>query len=1277
MTEFFGFDGNDSFFGGAADDDAEGVGGADTFYGRGGDDSLGGGTGPDSLFGGGNDDTLNADFAGDGDRLFGGAGTDKAVMNLFGGTGELVFSLAGGGATSAATLAGSTGAVLVGIEEVDIGGGNLSDTLSGSSGSDTLRGGSGDDTLFGGSGDDVLSGSAITGQDKIYGGSGTDTAVFSAIRGNGSVVFDFATAGPVILQQAGQNGQTLYSMEAVSFNGVDDNDTLGGGVADDFLSGGTGLDTIYGSEGDDRLYGSAGSDSLFGGSGDDSLNVGDGGGLASGGSGVDLLRHFGSSDSDVLVNIGGESGSFLDVSFSDIEAMSLFLRGDGDVLFIGGDGGDRVVVNTGNDGLAGNGGDDVLFGGLGDDQLYGGVGDDRLDASSGLNHLFGGSGNDTLSVRPGAASTVSGGSGVDTFALVTEVAGDTLVQAKAGPTGQFVGITYSSVEALSFRLSGNANMTIRGGEGADFVRVVTGNDTLVGFSGDDTLIAEDGINKIFGGSGEDTAFLHLTESVGDVTFDHSAFDRAAIFADGNRVAGIERLNLSSGSGDDRLTGDSGADSFDGGGGDDALRGRDGDDSLYTSNRGTLFGAEGDDSLEGRLASDSLYENDGADFSIFGGDGDDDIDVLANIGSDRAMTARLEGRSGDDAISLGAANVGSAIASGGSGNDYIVVEADDLRGSFAEILGFGGAGSDTLLADEFYAESIFSVRLYGGIGNDTISGNSQSLLSGSADDITLFGGNGADLLGVGTISGNSFDVSYDIGLSFIGGAGGDVIFGQDAEGDDYARAGSGFDRIFGGSGEDTFVIGEGELLAGEQIVGGAGSDTLFLVGGNSAANLLDLSEVEVIVNMFAGGGDDHLFGNDKNDDFRGQDGNDFLYGLSGSDSLRGQSGDDSLEGGSGEDTLFGGSGTDRIEAGDGRDRLIGGDGVDLLFGDSGQDTLNGASGVDTAYGGRGNDTFIVDTLGDRVVERESGGLSDLVRSNALEITLGSGSEAFVERVIVTRAAGAARVEGSDSDNTILGNTADNLFFGREGDDILNGKGGSDTAVGGLGDDTFVVDTTSDLVREQSGRGTDLVRAETDYTLPDGTATAFVENLRLQGGFGNIDGTGNSLDNTIEGNSGANRLAGNQGADHLLGGQGGDLLFGGQGGDLMEGEGGSDTINMGADDTAFGGNGSDDFRFNGAALSTTGSGGPLIGDFDGVRLGKANGADTLLFATGLEVGSFAYVRGQAFSGGGNSEARFAGDRQVEVDRDGDGAADIFFLVEGLSQAGQLTSADFFWA
>lgn len=83
---------------------------------------------------------------------------------------------------------------------------------------------------------------------------------------------------------------------------------------------------------------------------------------------------------------------------------------------------------------------------------------------------------------------------------------------------------------------------------------------------------------------------------------------------------------------------------------------------------------------------------------------------------------------------------------------------------------------------------------------------------------------------------------------------------------------------------------------------------------------------------------------------------------------------------------------------------------------------------------------------------------------------------------------------------------------------------------------------------------------------------------------------------------------------------------------------------------------------------------MADFEGVRLHDNKGVDKLVFATGLEVGTFSYIGTGALSAGGNSEARFAGNEQMEVDRDGNGAADILFKVGDLTQAGDLTSSDF---
>ncbi|MEH2281812.1 MAG: hypothetical protein V7K90_10875 [Nostoc sp.] len=59
-------------------------------------------------------------------------------------------------------------------------------------------------------------------------------------------------------------------------------------------------------------------------------------------------------------------------------------------------------------------------------------------------------------------------------------------------------------------------------------------------------------------------------------------------------------------------------------------------------------------------------------------------------------------------------------------------------------------------------------------------------------------------------------------------------------------------------------------------------------------------------------------------------------------------------------------------------------------------------------------------------------------------------------------------------------------------------------------------------------------------------AYLENLILTGTSA-INGTGNSLNNTITGNSANNQLNGGAGNDILVGGAGNDILTGGAGGD----------------------------------------------------------------------------------------------------------------------------------
>jgi Ca2+-binding RTX toxin-like protein len=132
----------------------------------------------------------------------------------------------------------------------------------------------------------------------------------------------------------------------------------------------------------------------------------------------------------------------------------------------------------------------------------------------------------------------------------------------------------------------------------------------------------------------------------------------------------------------------------------------------------------------------------------------------------------------------------------------------------------------------------------------------------------------------------------------------------------------------------------------------------------------------------------------------------------------------------------------------------------------------------------------------------------------------------------------------------GNNSSNLITGNSGNNILNGRNGNDTLIGGAGNDTYYVDNTGDRLLENANEGTDTVRSTITYTLGNN-----LENLILQG-TGNINGTGNTLNNRITGNSGNNRLNGGDGNDTLIGAAGNDTLNGGTGADSMVGGLGND-------------------------------------------------------------------------------------------------------------------------
>jgi Ca2+-binding RTX toxin-like protein len=180
-------------------------------------------------------------------------------------------------------------------------------------------------------------------------------------------------------------------------------------------------------------------------------------------------------------------------------------------------------------------------------------------------------------------------------------------------------------------------------------------------------------------------------------------------------------------------------------------------------------------------------------------------------------------------------------------------------------------------------------------------------------------------------------------------------------------------------------------------------------------------------------------------------------------------------------------------------------------------------------------YVIDNALDTIVELAGGG------SDTVEASITHALAANVENLTLTGAT-AINATGNDLGNLLTGNAAINTLSGGGGDDTLNGGAGSDRMAGGLGNDNYVVDSTSDIVTEAPGEGTDTVTASVTWTL--GTN---VENLTLIGSA-NLNGTGNDLDNVIVGNAGSNSLSGGAGNDLLDGGLGTDTMTGGTGNDI---------------------------------------------------------------------------------------------------------------------------------
>jgi Ca2+-binding RTX toxin-like protein len=286
----------------------------------------------------------------------------------------------------------------------------------------------------------------------------------------------------------------------------------------------------------------------------------------------------------------------------------------------------------------------------------------------------------------------------------------------------------------------------------------------------------------------------------------------------------------------------------------------------------------------------------------------------------------------------------------------------------------------------------------------------------------------------------------------------------------------------------------------------------------------------------------------------------ISGLGGADTLtggfladntiRGGVGNDELHGGAVLDRLYGDAGDDTIDAWQSGDaQLFGGAGNDELTGSLlYASVLDGGAGSDTMTGGEGGDVFVVDHVGDVIVENyvpefdNQPNPIDLVRSS-VNFSLGS----FLENLTLT-GAGDLKGLGGAGANEIVGNAGSNMLDGGGGGDTLSGGTGADTLLGGSGAD-----------RLEGGAGADLIDggAGADTATYAGSKAGVAASLSKPA-FGAGDGAGDRFDSieSLVGSRFGDTLAGSAAADSLAGGDGDDVLIGGAGADLLNGGAGLD-------------------------------------------------------------------------------------------------------------------------
>ncbi|MFZ2726350.1 MAG: hypothetical protein WAX77_08880 [Methylococcaceae bacterium] len=910
--------------------------------------------------------------------------------------------------------------------------------------------------LFGNAKDNILDGTQNSGSNTLIGMAGNDTYVM----GTGDRVIE-ATGTNYTIDTGGVD--TVVSPNTIDIS-IDSSVLTGATFIENVTLTGSATANITGNSKDNTLIGNAGINSIVGSLGKDTLD----GGIDSsvtdtlvGGSGDDT--YFIRNSTDKIVENSNEGTDNVKTSAnytlpSYVENLTLI--GANGITGIGNTSNNYLTGNSGANSLAGSDGNDTLNGASGADTLDGGLGDDTYiidnDADKILERV--GQGTDTvkssININIGSATTL-------TTALSDSPTVSALVTAISSATG------YVN-EPFTVAANGTTGITLTwktAGIVPNLVSLTLPPDAL----GNPTLPLT--ASRVTTGTGtaiEVQSFTISSLPIGQYQLKPNADN-------------VEKLTLT-GSANINGTGNELDNIILGNAGNNSLVGGDGNDSLVGGNT-TVAGAQSIDTLVGGNGNDILDGSQGADL-MMGGAGKDlyYVDSLSdNISGELASPVISPLSSTPSPAEISAYNAQVLAAAN---------EVDTIQ------LTATVAIANTTLTGYVIPDNVENLTITGSAGSASTSANIK--VTGNASNNSII--NSANIFGISSLLGGLGNDSLrgNIGVDNLdGGAGNDSLSGDDgntnANDNDILNGGTGNDTLDGGDGNDVMVGGDGndtyviDNLSDSVNETNADPTQIDEVEANLATNQTYTLPANVENLTLEGFNNTNGIGNALNNLLTGNHRANTLTGGAGNDTLDGADGSDTLTGGAGNDTYIIYSTTDSIAPETASTTEIdtvqskisyslatdqnlenltligsasigtGNDKANLITGNNNNNTLNGGLGADNLIGSLGDDTYVIDNVGDTIVDNwthtvvDANGNSVVVIENAGYDTVNSSvSYTLADYLENLNLTGTTTINGTGNDlaNVITGNSADN---------ILDGAVGNDTLSGGTGNDTYIVDS----------------------------------------------------------------------------------------------------------------------------------------------------------------------------------------------------------------------------